>query len=166
MSNNEIKRIAANEVQEYIFAHERSDERKLLLQRSEILGLPSSSIAQQIAIRRKAEIKLPLFYKTKGVVYPASLNWEQCSSEATGNFKAEIISREIGEGQLKVADLAGGFGIDSFFISKKALLVDYIDPDINLLNMAQHNHTLHGCSNIQYHPNKAEEFLDQCKNKV
>jgi 16S rRNA G966 N2-methylase RsmD len=165
MGKDEVEKIAAGDVQEFIFAHEDADEKKLLLQRSEILGLPSSLVAQQIAIRRKARIKLPLFHKTKGIVYPASLNWEQCSSEATGAFKAEVITREIDKGQLRVADLTGGFGIDSFFFSKRAALVDYIDPDINLLNIARHNHTLLGCSNIQYHPNKAEEFLNQCNTK-
>jgi len=165
MSQDEIKRIASNEVQEYIFTHQNADEKKLLLQRSEILGLSSSSIAQQIAIRRKAEMKLPLFYKTKGIVYPPSLNWEQSSSEATGNFKSEILSREIGNGSLKVVDLTGGFGIDSFFISKKAEFVDYVEPNINLLHIAQHNHFLLGAINIQYHLSKAEEFLVQCKTK-
>ena len=165
MSQDEIKRIASNEVQEYIFAYQGADEKKLLLQRSEILGLSSSLIAQQIAIRRKAENKLPLFYKTKGIVYPQSLNWEQCSSEPTGNFKSEILSREIGNGSLKVVDLTGGFGIDSFFISKKAEFVDYVEPNIILLHIAQHNHFLLGAINIQYHLSKAEEFLVQCKTK-
>jgi hypothetical protein len=165
MSQDEIEGIASNEVQEYIFAHENADEKRLLLQRSKILGLTSSLIAQQIAIRRKAENKLPHFYQTKGIVYPPSLNWEQCSSEATGNFKAEIISREIGNGQMKVADLTGGFGIDSFYFSKKAVSVDYIDPNIDLLSISQHNHSLLGCRNIQYHQIKAEEFLDQCEVK-
>src|SRR6478735_8246908 len=135
MLREEIERIASAEVQEYISSHQDVDEKKLLLQRSEILGLPSSLIAKQIAIRRKAEIKLPLFYNTKGIIYPPSLNWEQCSSEATGNFKAEIISREIGYGKMKVADLTGGFGIDSFFFSKKVELVDYKEPDFGLLNI-------------------------------
>src|SRR6478736_2598227 len=112
MSRDEIEKIASSEVQEYIFTHQDTDEKKLLLRKKEILGLPSSLIAQQIAIRRKAESKLPLFHKTNGIVYPPSLNWEQCSSEATGNFKAEIINREIGNNQIKVADLTGGFGID------------------------------------------------------
>ena len=165
MSRDEIERIASSEVQEYIFAHEDADEKKLILREKEILGLSSSLIAQQIAIRRKAEIKLPSFYKTKGVVYPPSLNWEQCSSEATGNFKAEIIHSEIGNRQKKACDLTGGFGIDSFFFSKKGELVDYVDPDINLLNIARHNHSLLGCNNLQYHHTSAEDFLDQCKTK-
>lgn len=161
MSREEIERIASAEVQEYISSHQDVDEKKLLLQRSEILGLPSSLIAKQIAIRRKAEIKLPLFYNTKGIIYPPSLNWEQCSSEATGNFKAEIISREIGNGKKKVADLTGGFGIDSFCFSKKVELVDYKEPDFGLLNIAKHNHSLLGSNNIQHHQTKAEDFLNQ-----
>lgn len=161
MSREEIERIASAEVQEYISSHQDVDEKKLLLQRSEILGLPSSLIAKQIAIRRKAEIKLPLFYNTKGIIYPPSLNWEQCSSEATGNFKAEIISREIDSGKMKVADLTGGFGIDSFFFSKKVELVDYNEPDFGLLNIAKHNHSLLGSNNIQHHQTKAEDFLNQ-----
>jgi 16S rRNA G966 N2-methylase RsmD len=165
MSLDEIEKIASNEVQEFIFGHEDADEKKLLLQRSEILGLSSSLVAQQIAIRRKAETKLPLFHKTKGIVYPASLNWEQCSSEATGKFKAEVISREIGNGHLKAADLTGGLGVDSFFISKKAASLDYIEPDINLLHVAQHNHAQLDCTNIQYHQTNAEEFLNQSKAK-
>jgi hypothetical protein len=163
MSRDEIERIASNEVQEYIFDHKDADEKKLLLQKKEILGVSYSLIAQQIAIRRKAETKLPLFYETKGIVYPPSLNWEQCSSEATGKFKAEIISREIENGQMKVADITGGFGIDSFFFSTKASLVDYVDPEVYLLSIAQHNHSFLGCSNIQYHQTKAEDFLGQCK---
>jgi len=161
MLREEIERIASAEVQEYISSHQDVDEKKLLLQRSEILGLPSSLIAKQIAIRRKAEIKLPLFYNTKGIIYPPSLNWEQCSSEATGNFKAEIISREIDNGKMKVADLTGGFGIDSFCFSKKVELVDYNEPDFGLLNIAKHNHSLLGSNNIQHHQTKAEDFLNQ-----
>ncbi len=160
-----MERITTNEAQEYIFAHEGADEKKLILRNRENFGVSASLIAQQIAIRRKAEVKLPLFYKTKGIIYPPSLNWEQCSSEATGNFKAEIVSREIGKGKLKIADLTGGFGIDSFFLSKKAALLDFIEPDNNILEIALHNHYLLGGGNIQYHHSKAEEYLDQCKTK-
>jgi hypothetical protein len=163
--SQEIERIASNEVQEYIFSHSSDDEKKLLLQSREILGMPPALIAQQLAVRRKAETKLPLFFKTKGIVYPPSLNWEQSSSEATGIFKAELVKREIDKEQFKVADLTGGFGIDCLFFSTKATLVDYVEQNISLLELAQHNHNLLGCSNIQYHLNKTEEFLDRCKTK-
>jgi hypothetical protein len=162
MSQDEIEKIISSEVQDYIFAHKSDDEKKLLLQRSEILGLPASLIAQQIAIRRKAEDKLPLFYKTKGVLYPPSLQWEQCSSEAAAAFKADKIA-VVGNSKIKIADLTGGFGIDSLFFSKRAELLDYVEPNTELLNIARHNHKLFGCENIHYHQGTADEFLNKCK---
>ena len=157
----EIGEIAAEEVQEYIFSHAEEDEGKLLLKDRTILGVPTGLIAHQIRIRRKAETKLPLFFKTKGVIYPPTLNWEQCSSEATGNFKAQIVTNEIGEHESKIADLTGGFGIDSLFLGKRAASLDYIEPDPVLLNLARHNHDVLGCTSIHYHHTTAEEFLDR-----
>ena len=165
MSSHEIERIATHEVQEYIFSHEGDDEKKMILRSRKILGISTALIAQQIAILRKAEAKLPLYYRTKGIVYPPSLNWEQCSSEATGSFKAEVISREIDKDKFKVADLSGGFGIDGFFFSKKAALLDLIERDANVLEIARHNHNLLSCDNIYYHLSRADEYLDQCKTK-
>jgi len=163
MSQNEITRIAQQEVQEYIFSNSIDDEKQLILQRREVLGVSTALIAQQIAVRRKAKVKLPLLFNTKGIVYPPSVNWEQCSSQATGNFKADIISKEIGTAPFKVADLTGGFGMDSFFLSKKAAFIDYIEPDPTLLDIARHNHKLLDSTNIHYHQTTAEKFLDQCK---
>jgi len=161
--DDEMERIAANDVQEYIFSHSNEDEKKLILQSREMLGVSTSLIAQQIAMRRKAETKLPFFYHTMGIIYPPTVNWEQCSSEATGNFKAEVFSRELGKDRPQVADLTGGFGIDSIFFSKNASSVDFIESDLNLLNIARHNHVLLGCANLRYHHTSAEEFLDRCK---
>lgn len=165
MSDHDLKKISSDVIQEYIFAHSDADEKKLLLQTRQILGLPTAVIAQQLAIRRKAESKLPSFYQTKGIVYPPTLNWEQCSSEATANLKAEIIGREIDNRKIKVADLTGGFGIDSYFISKKAESLDFIEPDTALLNIAIYNHHRLGCTNLQYHSTDAAGFLDHPKKK-
>jgi len=165
MSEDEIERIATKEVQEYIFNHKDVDEKNLILRARKILGISAILVAQQIAGRRKAEQKLPLFYKKRGIVYPPSLNWEQSSSEATGAFKAELVNRELGKDKFKVADLTGGFGIDSFFLRVKAELLDFIEPNLSVLELARHNHNLLGCGNIQYHQSKAEEYFDQCKTK-
>ncbi len=159
MLSNEFEHLAGHEVQIYLFDQTESDVPGLHLRHSEMFGLPFRLIAEQLKARKKAVSKLPLFYKTKGIIYPPSLNWEQCSSEATANFKVEIISREIGKSKFKVADLTGGFGVDSFFLSKNAESLDYVEPDLNLLDIAQHNHSLLGCTNVHYHQAKAEEFL-------
>jgi len=97
------------------------------------------------------------------IIYPPSINLEQSSSEATGKFKAEIVSNETSRQQLTVADLTAGFGVDSFFLSKVAKSLDYVEPDSELLSIASHNHIVLGNSTIVHHHHSAEEFLDKVK---
>jgi hypothetical protein len=161
MSSGEIMRIVSQEVQDYIFDHPREDETKLLLKHKLILGLPASFIVQQLVARRKAEAKLPTFYNTKGVVYPPAINFEQSSSEATAKFKAEIVRKEIRNEKPRIADLTGGFGIDSFFFSGFASLVDYVDHNAELNQLARHNFEILGKQNVRFHELKAEDFIKQ-----
>ncbi len=161
MLPHELTKLATAEVQDFIFAHAGDDENKMVLRQREILGVPTALIAQQIAARRKAESKLSLFYKTSGVVYPPSVNVEQSSSEATARFKAEIISKELGQKKLIAADLTAGFGVDSFFLSKICARVDSVEPNPALNSITQHNFSLLKLKNVQCHPLDAELFLDQ-----
>jgi hypothetical protein len=162
MSPEEIDKLASDELQEYIFSHANEDEKKMLLKHKTILGLPTVLIAQQIAARRKAETKHPLFHRTKGIVYPPNLNLEQSSSEATAIFKSEIIRRKIGE-RLRGADLTGGFGVDSFFLSQNAEYFDYIEQNAELSNIVRHNHSLI-TERIHHHNKSTEDFLTATSN--
>jgi hypothetical protein len=157
MSVEKIELLARKEVQEYIFSHANEDETKLLLKSKSILELPSQWIVQQISVRRKAQGKLPQFYKTKGIIYPPLLNLEQSSSEATAKFKTEIIRKQIGE-SLKGAVVTGGFGIDSFFVSQIVESLDYVESNIELLNLVRHNHLLF-TNRVNHHKKYAEDFL-------
>src|SRR6185369_14641067 len=157
MSPAELFRLASNELQEYILTHANEDEKKLLLKNKSVLGLPTPLVAQQIAARREAQSKLPQFYNTKGIVYPPSLNLEQSSSEATAKFKTEIIRKEIGE-KLRGADLTGGFGIDSFYLSQIVETLDYVETNAELLNLVRHNHSLLK-KGVKHHNESAEVFL-------
>ena len=150
-------KLADDDIQEFIFAHEHDDETKLVLRSKEFMGVPTASIADQIKARRKARIKLPLYYKTHGIVYPPSLNLEQSSSEATAIYKREIIQELIPKRE-RFCDLTGGFGVDSFFISSAFAHCDFVEPNATLLEMAKHNHALLGARNITYHNTTAEEF--------
>jgi hypothetical protein len=58
-------RISENLVQEFIFKNEHADERELVLQHKTLFDLPTKLIAEQIAGRRKAKKKLPLWYRNK-----------------------------------------------------------------------------------------------------
>ncbi len=154
MNNRHFDHIIRKDVQHFIKDHEKEDEKILVLKHKEILGLPSSEIAQQIVGRRKAKTKLPFYYYTKNIVYPPKINLEQCSSEKTAQFKASIMS-----GKLAV-DLTGGFGIDSYFLSKKFKKVIHIEPNETLLHIAKLNHNTLGSTNIVHQCTTAESFLN------
>ncbi len=167
MSPGILSAIVKKELQAFILANEKVDERKLVLQRKIIQGVPSAIVADQISGRRKAKIKLPSFYQTTGIVYPPSIGLEQSSSEIASKFKARIIARKepFQTNVLPIAslprgvDLTGGFGVDSFFISQVCNQLDFVEPDTALLDIARHNHELLGANQIRYHGTTAEAFL-------
>jgi len=153
-----IQKLTEPQIQNFIFDHEKEDEDKLVLKSKEILGVPSSWIASQIKARKKSAYKLPLFFQTKGIVYPPPLNLEQSSSEATARFKAHIVSKWIASGK-SFCDLTGGFGVDSFFLSSLFTSCDFCEPQNDLAELAKQNHHLLGAVNIYYHAKHAADFL-------
>ncbi len=157
-----IELISSPEVQKFIRSHEQDNVHKLLLKQKTVLGLPTEQIAQQIIGRRKAQTKLPAWYNTNGMVFPPSLNLEQSSSEATAQFKLSLIMGYFQETPT-IADVTGGFGIDTFFLSQYAKSIHYIEPDEDLLAIARNNHQVKGALNITYHNQTAETFLASTK---
>lgn len=151
------KRISDSTVQAFIFENEHADERELMLHHKTLFDLPSKLIAEQIAGRRKAKKKLPLWYNTKGVVYPPTLNLEQSSSQATAQFKATFLKTITN--QKTITDLTGGFGVDSFFFSKKFDSVTSVEPNPDLLALVQHNYIQLGVTNVNHIQTTAEAFL-------
>jgi 16S rRNA G966 N2-methylase RsmD len=121
-------------------------------------------IAQQLVGRRKAKEKLPTFFKTRGIIYPPSVNIEQSSSEATAKYKSTLIDTIV-DRRGSIADLTGGFGVDSFFFSKLFLTTHCVEPNQQLLEITKHNHAVLQASNIQYHSLTAEEFLKSTDQK-
>lgn len=164
-----LQNLLSHEVQQFIIDHENDDEKQLVLKHKFILGLPAAIIAEQIAARRKAKEKLPTHYNSPNIVYPPGINLEQSSSEHTAKFKTTIlvaakntISGADTQPIFKVGvDLTGGFGIDSFYLSKLFSEFHYIEPSISLLEIAKHNHKHLGAINIAHHNTTAENFLQQ-----
>lgn len=110
-------------------------------------------ILTQIQGRAIAERKIPTWAQQEDLVYPDKTAMEQCSSELTARFKSNLL-----EG-LKVADLTGGLGIDSYFISLKAKRLLYVEPNLNRYEMAHHNFNVLGVKNASFYQSTAEEFL-------
>jgi len=148
--------LLAPEIQEYIRQHEHADEKALVLKHKTILNVPAASIAEQIRGRRKAKDKIPSYYSETGILYPPGLNLEQSSSEETALFKSDLMPANCQAG----ADLTGGFGIDSLFLSRRATKWYYVEPNAELLTIARHNHVLLGASNIEHVKATAEQFLE------
>lgn len=154
-----LQNLLIEEVQHFIYAHENTDVRTLMLQQKSVAGVPTADLVVQISGRQKAREKLPLFYTTKKILYPPSLNLEQCSSEATAHFKKEILISLFSEQRPSLADVTGGFGIDSFFLSQCASALVHVEPDSQLQALARHNHAVLGASGIIYANTTAEQFL-------
>lgn len=123
-----------------------------------ILGVPSVAIAQQIIGKRKTKDKVPTYNKAANILFPPTLNLEQSSSETTALYKNHILTTlKIGSGI--AIDLTGGFGIDSFFLSRYFERLEYIEQDATLLDIAQHNHKVLGATNIDHVNTTSEKFL-------
>jgi THUMP domain-like len=160
MLTSYLSQIAQPNMQDYLFEHEGKDERVLVLKQKEIDGIPSSLIATQLSGRRKAKSKLPTWYRTRGIIYPPTLNLEQCSSEATAIFKTSVINHSVSSKHTAV-DLTGGFGVDTFLLSTLFESVHYAEPNAELFEITKHNHRLLGAQNIIHHCLPAEKFVGQ-----
>ncbi|PVW13222.1 SAM-dependent methyltransferase [Marixanthomonas spongiae] len=132
------------------------DITKLAFSGSPFKNISVQELIQQIESRRKAEKKLPTWYKTKGVYYPNKINLEQTSSEITAQYKASLI-----EGKT-LADITGGFGVDSYFFSKQMEQVTHFEFDRTLSEIAAHNFKQLNVSNVSC---KATDGLEAVKNK-
>ncbi len=149
----EFNLLLQSELQHFIKQHENDDESALVLKYKDIFGVPSADVAQQITGRRKAKYKLPSFYNTPGIIYPSSLNLEQCSSESTARFKAGLCAG------YRAVDLTGGAGIDSFFLSQRFDEVIYVEKNETLVKVTMHNHGALGTKNITHYCQEAASFI-------
>ena len=112
-----IEKLLQKKIREFITEHAHADEQALLLKHKTIFDVPASLVAWQISGRRKAKSKIPLYYNTEDVLYPAGLSLEQSSSEETAIFKAHVLEANL-KSRTTLVDLTAGLGVDSFFLSK------------------------------------------------
>ena len=155
-----IEVLKQSEVQLFIIENENADPFELSLKYKNLFGLPTQVVADQIAARKKAKTKLPEWYNTEGIIYPPLLSMEQCSSEITAKYKAQILSGK------SLIDLTGGTGVDTFYLSKVFETVVYVERNETLCSIAKHNFQTLGAENIQIVNSSAENFINTYKNKV
>jgi hypothetical protein len=157
MDQQLLENISSPEIQAFIRANDKADPKTLALQQPTFFGLPAAMIADQIAGRKKAKEKIPTFYDNT-IIYPPGINLEQSSSEQTAIFKTRIILESLQQRRTLI-DLTGGFGVDSYFLSKVFKAVHYVEPHKGLFEIVVRNHNLLSTSNIVHHNTTAEDFL-------
>jgi hypothetical protein len=110
-------------------------------------------LIQQIESRKKSKNKLPSWYQAKQIYYPPKLNIEQSSSEITAKYKTSIINGD------KIADITGGFGIDSYYFSNAFKKVQYFELNKCLSEIAAHNFSILKKNNIQCFPEDGLKYV-------
>lgn len=134
--------ILNKEVQSFLERHIDSDLNRLILTGSPFEAISIQELAGQIQSRRKCRLKLPLWYQTHGIVFPPTLNIEQSSSEKAAHYKASLVNGDC------MIDLTGGFGVDSYYFSKKFDRVVYVEIKKELLEIVKHNLKILSAENV------------------
>ena len=132
----------------------------LALQRSKYKHLSDEEwrwFLQQVEGRERTADKLPYFAAIEDWWYPVRLSCEQCSSELAARYKACLLSA-ISFQHSAFADLTGGYGVDTYFLSAGFEHTDYVEQNEELCRIAEHNFSLQK-SAICIHNCSAEEFL-------
>lgn len=143
----------------FILEHENDDPARLLLSKGKWKDIDTGLAANTIISRKKLKGKVPEWYAEAGLIFPSSLSAEQCSSQATAEYKAVLARRlyqetlrgstgKAGSGGMRIADLTGGLGVDSRAFSKTAEHVLYNEMNPLLADAAAHNFRLLGAGNI------------------
>lgn len=145
--------VLAREVQNFIMEHQDDDPLHIALQKSPFPDVTPAELAAQIDGRKRCSRKLPAWFNTPGIYYPPKLNVEQASSELTAWYKSRLIKGN------SVADLTGGFGVDTFFFAKRAKEVTHIEQNEELSEIAHHNAGVLGINNITFLPENSISFL-------
>lgn len=166
---------------EFIETHFNDDTDRLLFRKAKWPDVNAEMAVSTILGHRKLRDKVPSWYGNAGLVFPSSLSVEQCSSEFTAESRVrtmrELLSRTVQGSkealsrpnaadtdgpqtadlaELKIADLTGGLGVDSYVFSRHFGKVLYNEMNPVLADAACHNFSVLGCSNITVSCSKIE----------
>jgi 16S rRNA G966 N2-methylase RsmD len=115
-------------------------------------------VLEQYRFLQKLAIKVPSWAKNPDILGALTVNIEQSTSEEVALFKFS------GYQWKNTLDLTGGFGIDSYFISKHASKHVYCESDANLTGIVAHNFEALAIKNVTFKSVSAEDFLQSDQN--
>ena len=147
------KNILNTGVQSFINNFNTGDILAVLLQKQHFEGIENKELVEQLQSRQKCQTKLPTWHRTPLIYYPPKLSIEQSSSEATAQYKSELVRGE------SMMDMTGGFGVDSYFFSRRVQQLFYCEMQADLAEIAAHNFNQLGVKNIGVHHGDGLTFL-------
>ena len=136
------KDLLNTDIQEFINNNINSDATKILLKGVPFKNIDSKLIVEQIEAKKRCIKKLPTWFNTENIYFPNKLNIEQTSSEITAKYKASLV---LGK---SLIDLTGGFGVDTFYFSKRVENVTHCEINNELSDIVQHNFKTLQVSNV------------------
>ena len=138
--------------QDFIRQHQDDDVRQLAFLGSKYPEVDMPFALDQIRGRKMARVKLPRWASLEGIIYPPHISMEQCSSESTALYKAELAARLLGlpasssgtemktENEIEFVDLTGGFGVDFSYIAARLVVKSmYVERQAHLCEAAKEN---------------------------
>ena len=146
--------------QDFIRQHQDDDVRQLAFLGSKYPEVDMPFALDQIRGRKMARVKLPRWASLEGIIYPPHISMEQCSSESTALYKAELAARLLGlpasssgtemkaENEIEFVDLTGGFGVDfSYIAARLGVKSMYVERQAHLCEAAKENFERLGLKN-------------------
>ena len=132
--------------QDFIRQHQDEDVRQLAFLGSKNPEVDMPFALDQIRGRKMARAKLPRWANIDGIIYPPHISMEQCSSESTALYKAELAARLLGlpassfSEEIGFVDLTGGFGVDfSYIAARLGMKSMYVERQAHLCEAAKEN---------------------------
>lgn len=138
--------------QDFIRQHQDDDVRQLAFLASKYPEVDMPFALDQIRGRKMARVKLPRWASLEGIIYPPHISMEQCSSESTALYKAELAARLLGlpvsssasfsdfSEEIGFVDLTGGFGVDfSYIAARLGVKSMYVEHQAHLCEAAKEN---------------------------
>ena len=146
--------------QDFIRQHQDDDVRQLAFLGSKYPEVDMPFALDQIRGRKMARVKLPRWASFEGIIYPPHISMEQCSSESTALYKAELAARLLSlpassfgiemkaENEIEFVDLTGGFGVDfSYIAARLGVKSMYVERQAHLCEAAKENFERLGLKN-------------------
>ena len=171
--------------QDFIRQYQDDDVRQLAFLGSKYPEVNMPFALDQIRGRKMARVKLPRWASLEGIIYPPHISMEQCSSESTALYKAELAARLLGlpasssgtemkaENEIEFVDLTGGFGVDfSYIAARLGVKSMYVERQAHLCEAAKENFGRLGLKNAivkngdgievlhSFHPKKKDAASD------